>query len=170
VIRTHCPRAGIRSNLIVGFPGETEADLAELERFLIAARLDAVGIFGYSDEDGTEGQTLSGKLPDHIIRDRAGRLATLAEELTSQRAAERVGEVVDVLVESVAADGTVVGRAAHQAPEVDGVSTVRPLRPGGAGVRHVDGTSIGAIIPAQVIDSSGVDLLAVAVRPDRVSR
>jgi tRNA A37 methylthiotransferase MiaB len=171
VIRTHCPRAGIRSNLIVGFPGETEADLAELERFLIAARLDAVGIFGYSDEDGTEGQTLSGKLPDHVIRDRAGRIATLAEELTSQRAAERVGEVVDVLVESVAADGTVVGRAAHQAPEVDGVSTVRPpLRPGGAGVRHVDGTGIGAIIPAQVIDSSGVDLLAVAVRPDRVPR
>ena len=52
--RALAPDAGARSNVIVGFPGETEADVAELERFLIAARLDAVGVFGYSDEDGTE--------------------------------------------------------------------------------------------------------------------
>ena len=53
-IRALAPEAGIRSNVIVGFPGETEQDLAELEAFLTEARLDAVGVFGYSDEDGTE--------------------------------------------------------------------------------------------------------------------
>jgi hypothetical protein len=78
--------------------------------------------------------------------------------------------VVEVLVESVAADGTVVGRAGHQAPEVDGVTTVRSIRPDGASPGLVDGASIGAIIPAQVIHSSGVDLLAAAVRPDRDPR
>ena len=167
LIRTHCPRAGVRSNLIVGFPGEDEADVAELERFLVAARLDAVGIFGYSDEDGTEGQTLSGKLPEHVVRTRVEHLATLAEELTSRRAAERVGEVVQVLVESIRADGTIVGRAAHQAPEVDGVTTIRSGRRARASVKPIDPIVIGAIIPARVIDSSGVDLLAAAVHADR---
>ena len=52
--RALAPDAGARSNVIVGFPGETEDDVAELERFLIEARLDAIGVFGYSDEDGTE--------------------------------------------------------------------------------------------------------------------
>jgi ribosomal protein S12 methylthiotransferase RimO len=167
LIRTHCAQAGVRSNVIVGFPGETEADVAELERFLVAARLDAVGVFGYSDEDGTEGQTLPGKLPEHVVRTRVGHLATLAEELTSQRAAERVGEVVQVLVESIEADGTVVGRAAHQAPEVDGVTTVRSTAPDGVSVEVIDRAVIGAIIAARVTDSSGVDLLAAAVSADR---
>ncbi|CAM5321785.1 tRNA-2-methylthio-N(6)-dimethylallyladenosine synthase [Streptomyces griseus] len=57
-IRNKAPEAGARSNFIVGFPGETEADLAELERFLTGARLDAIGVFGYSDEEGTEGGRL----------------------------------------------------------------------------------------------------------------
>ena len=167
LIRTHCPQAGVRSNLIVGFPGETEADVAELERFVVAAGLDAVGIFGYSDEDGTEGQALSAKLPEHVIRDRVAHLATLVEELTSQRATERVGEVVQVLVESIGPDGTLEGRAAHQAPEVDGVTTIRSSRPDGASVENIDRAVIGAIIPARVIHSSGVDLFATAVRANR---
>ncbi|MBV9922363.1 MAG: MiaB/RimO family radical SAM methylthiotransferase, partial [Pseudonocardia sp.] len=62
-IRAMAPEAGIRSNVIVGFPGETEHDLAELEAFLEGARLDAVGVFGYSDEDGTEAAGYDGKLP-----------------------------------------------------------------------------------------------------------
>ena len=63
-VRAAAPTAGVRSNVIVGFPGESEDDVAELEGFLVAARLDVVGVFGYSDEDGTEGQTYDGKLPD----------------------------------------------------------------------------------------------------------
>ncbi|HEY7143814.1 MAG TPA: radical SAM protein, partial [Streptosporangiaceae bacterium] len=61
-IRQASPQAGVRSNFIVGFPGETEADVAELEQFLAQARLDAIGIFGYSDEDGTEAASLPGQL------------------------------------------------------------------------------------------------------------
>ena len=85
-IRSYAPDAGIRTNVIVGFPGETEEDVAELERFLTEARLDAVGVFGYSDEDGTEAETFDGKLDEDVITERVGRIAALVEELSAQRA------------------------------------------------------------------------------------
>src|SRR6266496_3315584 len=66
-IREQSPQAGVRSNFIVGFPGETAADLRELKLFLSQAGLDAIGIFGYSDEDGTEAETLPGRLDEAEI-------------------------------------------------------------------------------------------------------
>ncbi|MCW2776293.1 MAG: rimO, partial [Frankiales bacterium] len=145
-VRSKAPAAGVRSNVIVGFPGETEADVAELERFLVEARLDVVGVFGYSDEDGTEAEGLPDHLPQDVVDERVARLQDLVEELTSQRAEERVGERVSVLVES--ADGE--GRAEHQAPEVDGSTTVVGARP-------------GEVVEAEVVASEGVDLVAVPV-------
>jgi ribosomal protein S12 methylthiotransferase len=149
-IRQACPQAGVRSNFIVGFPGESAEDLAELERFLGAARLDAIGIFGYSDEDGTEAASLDGQLDTGEIARRADDLSDLAEELMAQRAAERCGETVDVLIEEHLGEGSYQGRAAHQAPEVDGMTTVRS----GAVLR------VGDIIGAKVVASEGVDLVA----------
>ena len=149
-IRQACPQAGARSNFIVGFPGESAEDLAELERFLGAARLDAIGIFGYSDEDGTEAASLDGQLDTGEIARRADDLSDLAEELMAQRAAERCGETVDVLIEEHLGEDRYQGRAAHQAPEVDGVTTVRS----GAVLR------VGDIISAKVVASEGVDLVA----------
>ena len=156
--RALAPLAGARSNVIVGFPGETEADVEELEGFLVAARLDAVGVFGYSDEDGTEAATYGGKLPDDVVRERVERVSALVEELTSQRAEDRVGEQVEVLVEVVSdgPDGLVVeGRSAHQAPEVDG-STL--LVVGGLDLATL---RVGALVAAEVVGSDGVDLIAV---------
>jgi ribosomal protein S12 methylthiotransferase len=154
-IRELSPRAGVRSNFIVGFPGETAADLAELELFLGSAGLDAIGIFGYSDEDGTEAASRSGQLDDAEIARRVEEFADLAEELMAQRAADRVGETLDVLVEDddEVGPGSFTGRAAHQAPEVDGVTTVRstaPLVP-------------GDMVRVVVTGSDGVDLIADAV-------
>lgn len=100
-IRSKAPEAGVRSNFIVGFPGESEADLEELERFLGAARLDAIGVFGYSDEEGTEAAGYEGKLDEDVVAERLARVSRLAEELTAQRAEERLGSTVHVLVESV---------------------------------------------------------------------
>jgi ribosomal protein S12 methylthiotransferase RimO len=143
-IRSAAPTAGVRSNVIVGFPGETEADVAELERFLTEARLDAIGVFGYSDEDGTEAEGLPDKVdPDEVAR-RVARVTALAEQLTAQRAEERVGERVDVLIES--SDGE--GRGAHQAPDVDGTTLV-----------HGD-VRVGDIVRAIVVGTDGVDLVA----------
>src|SRR4051795_1804260 len=122
-IRSQAPLAGIRSNVIVGFPGETEEDLATLCDFLVAARMDVVGVFGYSDEDGTEAAAFDEdlKLGEDEIRERTEHVTRLVEELTSQRAEERVGETVEVLVESTEG-GDVAGRSAHQGPEVDGTT------------------------------------------------
>ena len=149
-IRQACPEAGIRSNFIVGFPGETTADLAELERFLSQARLDAIGIFGYSDEDGTEAASLPGQLDPGEIARRADDLSDLAEEVMAQRAGDRVGETVGVLIEEDLGQGLYQGRAAHQAPEVDGVTTVRSPEP----------LAAGDVVGATVTGSEGVDLLA----------
>ncbi len=125
-IRAARPDAGIRSNVITGFPGETEADVAVLADFLASARLDAVGVFGYSDEEGTEGATLPGKVEPTMIDERVDRLATLVDEVSAQRAADRVGERTQVLIEAVAEDGTGSGRSAHQGPETDGGTTLDP--------------------------------------------
>ena len=152
--RAAAPTAGARSNVIVGFPGETEADVAELERFLTLARLDVVGVFGYSDEEGTDAERFDGKLDPDEIAARVARVSGLAEELVSQRAEDRVGETVAVLVET-AADGEVSGRAAHQAPETDGAVTL-------AG--EVDGLRRGQLVSAVVTASEGADLVAHYIR------
>ncbi len=149
--RRQAPEAGARSNFIVGFPGETEEDLEILCDFLSAARLDAIGVFGYSDEDGTEAEKFEGKHDEDEIRDRVAHVTALAEELTAQRAEERIGEEVVVLVESVE-DGVAEGRAAHQGPEVDGSTTLEAL-PGDL--------RVGDMITARVTGSEGVDLVAV---------
>jgi MiaB/RimO family radical SAM methylthiotransferase len=147
-IRALAPEAGIRSNVIVGFPGETEADLAELERFLVEAHLDAVGVFGYSDEDGTEAAGLPGQHSEDAIVERVARISGLVEQLTAQRAEERVGDTVDVLVDGND-DGVTVGRAEHQGPEVDG-ECVLP-KPGSF--------ALGDLVRCRVIATEGVDLV-----------
>ena len=85
-------RRGIRSNVICGFPGETEADLEVLEQFLEAARLDAIGVFGYSDEDGTEAAGLDGQLPPREIASGVIISADVVDSLVTERAESRIGE------------------------------------------------------------------------------
>jgi ribosomal protein S12 methylthiotransferase len=152
-IRSKAPQAGVRSNFIVGFPGETEDDLAELERFLTGARLDAIGVFGYSDEDGTEAATYEDKTDSDVVTQRLAHIGRLAEELTAQRAEERLGETLTVLVESVdTAEDGVLGRAAHQAPETDG--QVRLVGTGSQGLVP------GRMVEAKTVAAEGVDLVA----------
>jgi ribosomal protein S12 methylthiotransferase RimO len=155
-VRALAPDAGARSNVIVGFPGETRADVAELERFLTAARLDAIGVFDYSDEEGTEAATMTRKVSPATIRRRNAATTALADELCAQRAEDRIGDEIEVLVDAVD-DGVVEGRAAHQAPEVDGSTT---LVPDG---REVDIAALrpGDLVRATVTGSEGVDLVAV---------
>ena len=148
-IRERAPHAGARSNVIVGFPGETEDDLETLCDFLVRARMDAVGVFGYSDEEGTEAANLDGGLDSDEIADRVEHVTQLVDELVDQRATERHGETVDVLVESV--DGEVVGRAAHQGPEVDGCTLLRGAP---------ETVARGDTVTAHVTDNDGVDLVA----------
>jgi ribosomal protein S12 methylthiotransferase len=156
--RALAPGAGFRTNVILGFPGETEADVAELERFLVEGRLDAVGVFGYSDEDGTEALTLPGKLDQDEIDARVRRITDLVEELTAQRAEERIGTVVEVLLTddlgAATEPGTWGGHAAHQDPDADGTTTVTGVP---------EGAVAGQVVRAEVVDTEGVDLVARVV-------
>ncbi len=154
--RKLAPEAGARSNFIVGFPGETRQDVDELARFLTDARLDAIGIFDYSDEDGTEAAGLTGKVRPETIKRRYDKIVALAEELCAQRAEDRLGSIVEVLVDSVD-DGEIEGRAEHQAPEVDGSTTLV------AGEQGVDVAALrpGDLVRARVTGTEGVDLIAV---------
>ena len=145
-IRVLSPEAGIRSNFIVGFPGETQEDFDELARFITEAKLDAVGIFGYSDEDNTEALKIDGKIDEEVIAQRVETLSSLADEMVSLRAQARIGETIRVLIEDTELQE---GRAAHQGPEVDGTTTFI-------------GTDFkaGQYVDAMVIDSMGADLVA----------
>ncbi|GAA1854748.1 30S ribosomal protein S12 methylthiotransferase RimO [Asanoa iriomotensis] len=169
--RALAPGLGARSNFIVGFPGETKSDVDELVRFLSEARLDAIGVFDYSDEDGTEAAGFTDKVKTATIKRRYDKLSALADELCSQRAEERVGGTVEVLVDTVD-EGVVEGRGEHQAPEVDG-STTLVAPPDGS----VDLAALrpGDLVRARVVASEGVDLVAVPVEmisaaPPAVSR
>ncbi len=148
-IRALSPEAGIRSNFIVGFPGETQEDFDDLANFITKAKLDAVGIFGYSDEDDTEALKLEDKVAPEVIAQRVETLSSLADEMVSLRAQARIGESVRVLID----DGELQeGRAAHQGPEVDGTTSF-------IGTNF----AVGQYIDAVVIDSMGADLVAQAI-------
>nr|WP_221767471.1 30S ribosomal protein S12 methylthiotransferase RimO [Nocardioides sp. LS1] len=152
-VRSFAPTAGVRSNVIVGFPGETEDDLETLCDFLVEARMDVTGVFGYSDEDGTEAASYDGKLDEDEVRARTEHVTALVEELNAQRAEERIGEEVVVLVESIedGPEGRIVeGRAAHQGPEVDGTTTLEGAP---------DGVAVGDFLSATVVGTDGVDLI-----------
>ncbi|GAB3718910.1 30S ribosomal protein S12 methylthiotransferase RimO [Nocardiopsis nanhaiensis] len=147
--RRSAPEAGARSNFIVGFPGETEEEFEELVAFLTEARLDAIGVFGYSDEDGTEALNHENKVPEDVVAQRVDTLNRLAEELMAQRAEERIGTEVNVLVEAVLEDGAYEGRAEHQAPEVDGST-----------ILYGEDLAVGDLVRATVIQAAGADLVA----------
>jgi ribosomal protein S12 methylthiotransferase len=142
-IRRHAPTAGARTNVIVGFPGETDADVEELAAFLSAASLDAVGVFGYSDEEGTEAVTLDGHLPQDEVDRRVAHISALVDELMVERAVQRIGEEVELIVEEPG-----LARAAHQGPE-DAATLIE------------GSWAIGDVVRATITDIDGVDLVAV---------
>jgi len=149
-IRALNPAAGIRSNFIVGFPGETDAHFMDLIEFLSQAQLDAIGVFGYSDEDKTEGQTLSNKVAPELITERVNELSTLVDELITQRAEARIGEKVRVLIEDQAEQE---GRADHQGPDVDGSTFVKSRSK----------YRVGEYVDAVVSEAVGVDLITQVI-------
>ena len=146
-IRALNPEAGIRSNFIVGFPGESDAQFMDLIEFLTQAQLDAIGVFGYSDEDKTEGKTLENKVAPELITERVNELSTLVDELITQRAEARIGQKVSVLIEDEAEQE---GRAEHQGPDVDGSTFIKSRNK----------YRVGEYVDAVVSDVMGVDLIA----------
>ncbi len=146
-IRALNPSSGIRSNFIVGFPGETESEFKDLVDFVSEARLDAIGVFPYSDEDKTEAATFERKIDPELIQERSEMLRGMVEELIIERANERIGERIVVLVEDAEINE---GRAEHQGPEVDTTTTLQSRNK----------YRVGEYVEAIVSDVFGADLVA----------
>ncbi|MDE0065997.1 MAG: 30S ribosomal protein S12 methylthiotransferase RimO [Acidimicrobiaceae bacterium] len=118
-IRNSEPRAAFRSNFIVGYPGETEADHDQLLEFIERARLDWCGFFAYSEEAGTHAATLDHKVAPELIADRLAELSEAQDTITATKRDELIGSEVEVLV-----DEPGVGRSYREAPEIDGIISV----------------------------------------------
>jgi ribosomal protein S12 methylthiotransferase len=138
-IRTAAPDAAMRSSFIVGFPGETEADVEELAEFLRDASLDWAGFFPYSREDGTAAAEMDDQIPADTVFERLRYIQNIQDEITVEKNAATVGSTVRVLVDQVE-DGQAVGRSYREAPEIDGVILLDNGTPG----EWVNATIVGA--------------------------
>jgi ribosomal protein S12 methylthiotransferase len=152
-IREQVPGIALRTTFIVGFPGETEEEFEFLCEALGRLRFDRVGVFTYSEEEGTPAHLFSDPVPPKLRATRRARVMSIARRLSLQRNRSLVGEDIDVLIEgrSNPEDGEVaIGRSYRDAPEVDGVVLV----PGS----H----QVGALVPARVVRALEYDLVAAA--------
>ncbi len=146
-IRAREPEAAFRSNFIVGYPGETEADHDQLLRFVEEAQLDWCGFFAYSPEDGTYAAGLEGAVPRRLVDERLGELRELQDDITARRRDALIGTVTRVLV-----DGKGTGRSHREAPEIDGVVELPAhLEPG----TFVDVRVVGALGPDLIAEPVG---------------
>ena len=143
-IRERRPDAAFRSNFIVGYPGETEADHDLLLRFVEVAQLDWCGFFAYSPEDGTYAVTLDRPVEPTLMNERLAELRELQDGITAARRDEMIGRQLRVLV-----DGTGVARSAGEAPEIDGIVHVSHDVP------------VGQFVTVEIADALGPDLVAV---------
>jgi ribosomal protein S12 methylthiotransferase RimO len=157
-IRALAPNAAFRSNFILGFPGETDDDVRQLEDFLGEQRLDWVGLFTFSEEDGTPSATMPDQVPASAALERLRRVADVQERIADDLARGYVGRELDVLVEEVEVDAgevvTTIGRSYREAPDTDG--EVRLVDTSGAPVE----IPVGRMVRAKVTDADGVDLVA----------
>jgi ribosomal protein S12 methylthiotransferase len=130
--RDSCPDLVIRSTFIVGFPGETDDDFAQLLDFLDAAQLDRVGCFSYSPVDGADANQLPGQVSEAVKQQRYDLFMLKQQEISSQKLKQRVGKDLQVLVEQKSDDGY-IARSYADAPEIDGlvyIDTDLSLDPG----------------------------------------
>jgi len=165
-IRRAVPAIALRTSFIVGFPGETEDDLAELCAFLAEAEFDHVGVFRYSREENTPAAALSGQVPEAVKAERWERVMAVQASVARRRAAAHRGRTIEVLVEGRDTRGRLVGRTRGQAPEIDGRTYLRGRAQAGDLVRaRIVGAEtydlIGEIIesrPGTAVDTSQATL------------
>lgn len=136
-IRRSVPGVAVRTSMIVGFPGETEADFEELCSFVESAQFDRLGVFSYSDEETAASFRLGGKVPPRTIYNRRRRLMAIQRKVSKARNRRLVGQEFPVLVEGLSSETDLLwqARAQSQAPGIDGVCLINdvegaPPRPG----------------------------------------
>ena len=126
-IRDRIPGVVLRTTLMTGFPGETDAAFANLKSFVAATRFDMVGVFEFSPEPGSAAAAMDGQVAPDVAAARRLELESLLSDIAEKKRRSMIGSVVDAVAETVDDDGNVVGRAWFQAPDVDGVTRISGL-------------------------------------------
>jgi len=147
-LRDAIPDVTLRTTLIVGFPGETKADFVEMIDFIKEMKFDRLGVFAYSREEGTPADRLDGHLEEKTKQARADRLMKTQMEVSLGKLKEKVGKVLEVLIEGME-DGVYYGRGHADAPEIDGLIYVQSKKP----------LKIGDIIDVKITGSTEYDLI-----------
>jgi ribosomal protein S12 methylthiotransferase len=153
-IRQRVPGVTLRTTFIVGFPGETSADFAELQSFVRSVGFDHVGVFTYSHEEGTTAHDLPDDVPAAVKRRRQSAVMRLQKQLVERAHRSRIGQQVRVLVDGPSSDHELVlrGRLEGQAPEIDPLVYLTECDP--------SRLTPGEFIQAEIVASRGYDLLA----------
>jgi ribosomal protein S12 methylthiotransferase len=153
-IRRHLPDVTLRTTFIVGFPGETDADVDALEAFIRDTGFDHVGVFTYSHEDGTRAFALEDDVPASVKRARRDRLMRVQKSIVARRRRQQVGQVLPVIVDGPSPDSDLVvtGRLQGQAPDIDSLVVFSDCDP--ATLRP------GDVVPARITAARGYDLVA----------
>ncbi len=172
-IRELDPDAVFRSNFILGFPGETEHDVEVLQEFLTEHRLDWVGLFAFSREDGTPSDHLPDQVPAELAAERVRRVSELQEQIADEAARRFIGRQLEVTVQEHLAEAgvtTTIARSYREAPDTDGeVQLIVPSRSAGTAASKPVAGDLGSIaadlpvgrtVTATVTDAVGVDLVA----------
>jgi len=146
-LRRAMPDISLRSTFIVGYPGETEEELAGLLDFLRAIAFDKVGVFAYSAEEGTRAALLPDHVPSEVIAERRKRVMLAQQETSWARNRAQLGRELPILIEGVG-DGLSVGRSYREAPEIDGMVLI-------AGEEKV-----GEFVHARIVGAQEYDLIA----------
>ena len=151
-IRKEIPDVTLRTTLIAGFPGETEAEFEELKEFVKEAKFDRLGCFAYSKEDGTPAVKLDGHMPMKIKKQRANEIMKIQKEVSKENNKKLIGKQLEVLLENITDDGKYyVGRSYREVPEdTDGVIYVENTKE----------AVIGDFINVEIIDAMEYDLIA----------
>lgn len=153
-IRQRVPGVTLRTTLIVGFPGETEQDFAELDGFVADTAFDHVGVFTYSHEEGTRAFGLDDDVPAAVKRRRRNALMARQKKIVARAQKARIGSEVRVLVDGPSAEHELVleGRLEGQAPDIDPVVVLTDGNP--------EGYAGGQLVRARVVGARGYDLVA----------
>ncbi len=157
--REMCPQIVIRSTFIAGFPGESEEEFAHLLDFMREAKIDRAGCFAYSPVEGATANQIPGMLPQSLREDRTARFMKVAEEVSVQKLTQRVGDTLQVLVDSAPGNGRKggIGRSYAEAPEIDGVVRLLPSEK----ISKV--LKLGEFTRTKVVSTQGHDLIALPI-------